>query len=31
MDSEQRAVVTIKGDHPTETPKRLGRLCALPC
>ena len=31
MDSERQAVVTVKWDHPAETPELLKRLSALPC
>jgi transposase len=31
MDSERQAVVTMKWDHPAETPELLKRLSALPC
>jgi transposase len=31
MDSERQAVVTVKWEHPTETPELLKRLSALPC
>jgi transposase len=31
MDSERQAVVTVKWDHPAETPELLKRLRALPC
>jgi hypothetical protein len=31
MDSERRAVVTVKWEHPTQTPELIQRLCALPC
>jgi hypothetical protein len=31
MDSERQAVVTVKWDHPAETPELIKRLSALPC
>jgi hypothetical protein len=31
MDSERQAVVTVKWEHPAQTPERLKRVSALPC
>lgn len=31
MDRERQVVVTVKWDHPTETPELLRRLSTLPC
>lgn len=31
MDRERQVVITVKWEHPTETPELLKRLSALPC